>query len=102
MKNLFKSMEKLTPRELRYVNNRASVDVVIFHKQDKQAVLIIEVDGFAFHENNPSQLEKDAMKDEILRKYEFCFLRLPTNGSGEEGKIGNRLDFESSTNLKDR
>ncbi|SDH52796.1 AAA domain-containing protein [Desulfosporosinus hippei] len=92
VKNLLKSPEKLTPQEQRYVNNRASVDVVIFHKQDKQPVLIIEVDGFAFHENNPSQLEKDAMKDEILRKYEFSFLRLPTNGSGEEGKIRSQLD----------
>ncbi|SHN50622.1 AAA domain-containing protein [Desulfitobacterium chlororespirans] len=92
VKNLLKTTERLTPQELRYVDNRASVDIVIFHKQNKQPVLIIEVDGFAFHENNPAQLEKDAIKDEIMRKYDFRLLRLPTNYSGEEGKIKRELD----------
>lgn len=97
LKNLLKNTERLTPQEIRYVNNRASVDFVLFHKQDKQPVLVIEVDGFAFHENNPSQLEKDAMKDNILRKFDFQFLRLHTNGSGEEGKIKSKLDTALQT-----
>jgi len=52
----------------------------LFPKQDKSCKLIIEVDGFAFHENNPEQLKRDALKDAILSKYELNFLRLATNG----------------------
>ena len=64
---------------------------VVFYKQDKTCVLVIEVDGFAFHENNPDQLTRDRLKDNILRKYGIRVLRLPTNGSGEDEKIRNAL-----------
>lgn len=47
----------------------------------------IEVDGFAFHENNPRQLERDKIKNDILEKYNFNFLRLSTTGSNEKEKI---------------
>ena len=48
---------------------------------------MIEVDGFAFHENRPEQLKRDALKDSILKKYEIPLLRLATNGSGEQERI---------------
>ena len=63
----------------------------MFYKQDKACVLVIEVDGFAFHENKPEQLARDELKDNVLRKYGIRFLRLPTNGSGEDEKIRNAL-----------
>ena len=44
-------------------------DFVIFNKLDKMPVLVVEVDGYAFHANNPRQLERDKMKDAILQKY---------------------------------
>lgn len=91
LRNLLNDTVLLTPDELIYVNNRASLDFVVFYKQDKTCVLVIEVDGFAFHENNPDQLIKDKLKDNILRKYGIRVLRLPTNGSGEEEKIRNAL-----------
>lgn len=91
LRNLLNDTGLLTPDELRYVNNRASLDFVVFYKQDKACVLVIEVDGFAFHENKPEQLARDAMKDSILRKYGIRILRLPTNGSGEDEKIRNAL-----------
>ena len=91
LRNLLNDTVLLTPDELIYVNNRASLDFVVFYKQDKTCVLVIEVDGFAFHENNPDQLIKDKLKDNILRKYGFRVLRLPTNGSGEEEIIRNAL-----------
>jgi hypothetical protein len=31
-------------------------------------VLAIEVDGFAYHEDNPAQLTRDAIKNEISRR----------------------------------
>lgn len=50
------------------------------------------MDGFAFHENQPEQLRRDAMKDNILKKYNLPLLRLATNGSGEREKIEKMLD----------
>ena len=59
----------------------------MFYKQDKACALVIEVYGFAFHENNLEQLRRDALKDAILVKYEVLILRLPSNGSREREKI---------------
>jgi len=36
---------------------------------DKMPLLVVEVDGYAFHVNNPKQLERNKMKDAILQKY---------------------------------
>ncbi|MFD1531952.1 DUF2726 domain-containing protein [Pseudonocardia aurantiaca] len=55
-------------------------------------MLAIEVDGFAYHEDNPTQLERDAIKDEILRTHQMPLLRLPTTGSGEDSRIRRALD----------
>ncbi|MGH4137708.1 DUF2726 domain-containing protein [Clostridium sp.] len=58
---------------------------------DKMPVLVVEVDGYAFHANNKVQLERDKMKDEILRKYSIPILRVSTNESGEELRLYNKL-----------
>lgn len=55
-------------------------------------MLVVEVDGFSFHENNPRQLERDRMKDRIFDAYGLPLLRLATTGSGEEQKIRMKLD----------
>jgi len=44
-------------------------------------VLAIEVDGFAFHENNPDQQARDALKDETLDAHQMPLLRLTTTGA---------------------
>jgi len=92
--NLINDTEKLSAEELSFINHRASVDFVVYYKQDKSCKLIIEVDGFAFHENNPEQLKRDTLKDAILSKYKLNFLRLATNGSGEKEKIKSALADE--------
>lgn len=89
--NLLNDKTLLTDEERRYVYNGSSVDFVIFHKQDKKPMMIVEVDGFAFHENNPQQLKRDKLKDEILTKYNIPILRLSTNGSGEKEKLCSKL-----------
>lgn len=91
LQNLLKDTKLLTKEEKGYVINRASLDFVVFYKQDKSCALVIEVDGFAFHENCPKQLQRDAMKDNILKKYDIPFLRLATNGSQERKKIEEKL-----------
>jgi hypothetical protein len=92
LRNIIKNFDLLDDRETAFVNNRASVDFVIYNKQDKKGVLTIEVDGFEYHENNPEQLKRDAIKSSILDKYGIPLLRLPTNGSGEMDKVKSKLD----------
>lgn len=92
LRNLFNDDQLLTDDERNFINNRASLDFVIYYKQDKTCALVIEVDGFEFHENNQKQLQRDKKKDAILKKYKIPFLRLPTNGSGEKERICEELN----------
>lgn len=92
LRNLLNSVENLSYEELAYVNNRASLDFVVYYKQDKSCKVVVEVDGFAFHENRPEQLKRDALKDAILKKNNIPFLRLFTNGSGERERILRALE----------
>lgn len=92
LRNLLNTVENLSDEELAYVNNRASLDFVVYYKQDKSCKLVVEVDGFAFHENRPEQLRRDALKDSILKKYDIPFLRLATNGSRERERILRALE----------
>lgn len=98
LKNLLQHTDKLSQEEAQYVNQHASVDFVIYYKLNKQPVLIIEVDGYAFHENNQAQQAKDNMKNRILDKYQLSYMRLTTTGSGEEGKIKMKLEEVLNSN----
>lgn len=92
LKMLIRDTSKLDEKEFKYVaNSLTHIDFFIFRKIDKAPVLVVEVDGYAFHANNPKQLERDRMKDEILEKYNIPILRLPTNGSGEEDILKEKL-----------
>lgn len=93
LRNLLNNVELLDDEELRFVNNNASLDFVIYYKQNKSVFLVIEVDGFNFHENNPEQQRRDRLKNNILEKYKIKLLRLSTNGSGEREKVQNILDM---------
>ena len=92
LRNLLNTVDFLSDEELLYVNNRASLDFVVYYKQDKSCKLVIEVDGFAFHENKPEQHRRDELKNSILAKYDIPLLRLATNGSGEREKIMRALE----------
>jgi AAA domain/Protein of unknown function (DUF2726) len=87
-----RDLARLTPRQRDYVGNRASVDFVVYNRVTNQPVLAIEVDGFAFHENKPDQLERDELKDQILHAYQLLLLRLRTTGSDEPRRIRRHLD----------
>lgn len=92
LKDLFNETERLSEREKEYIRNRASFDFVIYDVINKQPLLAIEVDGFSSHRNNPEQLERDRLKNDICKKYEFPLLRFPTTGSNEISKIRSALD----------
>lgn len=92
LKMLIRNPEKLNEKECQFAMNILThTDFVIFNKMDKMPVLVVEVDGYAFHANNPKQLERDKMKDTILQKYGIPILRIKTNESGEEERLRNKL-----------
>ncbi|MEK3732575.1 AAA domain-containing protein [Paenibacillus sp. FSL M8-0334] len=90
--NLFTDLERLDEEERKFVKQRSSVDFVIYHKLDRSLALAIEVDGFAFHENNPEQLKRDKKKEEIFKKFGIELARFRTNESGEEQRIRELLN----------
>lgn len=92
LKMLIRNPDKMNEDEYRFAMNVLThTDFVIFNKLDKMVVLVVEVDGYAFHANNPKQLKRDEMKDRILEKYNIPILRIRTNESGEEAKLRNKL-----------
>lgn len=92
LKMLIRNPDKLNDAECRYAMNILThTDFLIFNKLDKMPVLVVEVDGYAYHANNPKQLERDKMKDNILRKYGIPILRIKTNESGEERRLRDKL-----------
>lgn len=105
LRELVKDIDNLEDKEKQYVNNRASVDFVIFNKMDNKPVLLIEVDGFAFHANNPEQLVKDSMKNSIAEKNNLKLLRFETGGKAYDKKyiineIRKALDINSQRKQK--
>ncbi|WP_432889257.1 AAA domain-containing protein [Kribbella sp. CA-245084] len=92
LRNLFLGDRPLTEAQATYIANRASVDFVVYNRVSNRPLLGIEVDGFAFHENDPMQLRRDKLKDEIFLAYEMPLRRLPTTGSDEVARIRTALD----------
>ena len=68
-------------------NRNTHIDFLIFSKLDYQPVLAVEVDGYAFHAANKRQLERDAKKNEILKKYNIPLERFATTGSSEKERL---------------
>lgn len=89
--SLLPDFDRLTAAQVSYVEKRASVDFVVYNRVTNEPHLLIEVDGFKYHEDDPRQRERDARKDAILRTYGMPLLRLPTTGSREEQRIRNAL-----------
>ncbi|MDR7239194.1 DUF2726 domain-containing protein [Neobacillus drentensis] len=84
---------KLTEDERRYAMNLLThTDFVIFNKLDKMPVMVVEVNGHAYHADNPVQLKNDKMKDEILRNYGIPIIRMKTTDSREEERLKEMLN----------
>ena len=93
LRMLIKDPVKLTEDERRFAMNILThTDFVIFNKLDKMPVLVVEVDGYAYHANNSIQLKRDKMKDEILPKYGIPIIRMKTTESREEERLRETLN----------
>jgi len=92
LRMIVRDVTALNERERSFVEHPWShVDFLIFNKMDKEPVLVIEVDGYQFHKQNEKQLERDLLKDGILKQIELPILHISTNASGEKELIENRL-----------
>ncbi|ECU9385491.1 TPA: AAA domain-containing protein [Salmonella enterica subsp. diarizonae serovar 61:l,v:z35] len=74
-----------SPSELSFMQNRASCDFVIYYKVGKTPLGVIEVDG-GYHLKRV-QIERDELKNSILKKCGLPLLRLRTIDSDIEGKL---------------
>ena len=91
LRALIRDLSILNLREVQFVTNCLShVDFLIFSRVTHRPILVIEVDGFAYHKID-KQRERDLLKDEILHKYNIPILRLSTIGSGEREKIYSKI-----------
>lgn len=91
LRNLLPDLSALTDRQLSYVRHRASVDFVIYNRVSNRPTLAIEVDGWQFHDNSPTQLKRDELKNEILAAHNLRLLRLSTTDSNEPYRIRQAL-----------
>jgi very-short-patch-repair endonuclease len=93
LKYLVFGLEGLLGREKEFVGHPFShVDFAIFNRFDKRPVLVVEVDGYQFHQLDPRQRERDEIKDRLLAKEGTPMLRLRTDGSDEENQIRIALE----------
>ena len=92
LRMILSDLTKLNTRELSFATNHLThVDFLVFSRITHQPILVIEVDGFAYH-NNEKQRERDQVKNNILEKYDIPILRLSTVGSGEKNKLIDVLE----------
>jgi len=97
LRMILSDLTKLNTRELSFATNHLThVDFLIFSRLTHQPILVVEVDGFAYH-NNEKQRERDQVKNTILEKYNVPILRLSTVGSGEKQKLVSVLESMNVT-----
>lgn len=90
---LVRDTDYLTAEESAYANHPwTKTDFVVYRKVDKSPVLVIEVDGYAFHRKGTRQAERDILKNAVLAKCGLPLLRLSTVGSDERNRIRIKLD----------
>ncbi len=75
-----------------YINPNSHADFLIYNKMSRKPVLVIEVDGISFHEQQEKQKVRDLKKDSVLSKVGIPILRLKTNESNEAKRIINTLN----------
>ena len=82
----------MTSKELQYASNYSThVDFLIVNRVSRKPVLVIETDGWAYHNAETKQHKRDEIKDSILEKYKLPLLRLSTIGSQEHIRIKSTL-----------
>ncbi|WP_171042359.1 AAA domain-containing protein [Sinomonas gamaensis] len=101
LRSLVPNLSTLPGPHAVFVQRRSSLDIVVYNRITRAPVLAIEVDGFKYHENNPTQLARDRLKDDVLEILALPLLRLSTTGSGEPERIRRALDSALAAGSRD-
>lgn len=79
LSRLIGDWDLLTDEERTFAESPFShVDFLIYNSLTKQPLQIIEVDGWQFHKNSEVQQHRDALKDQLLTKFDLCPHRIST------------------------
>ena len=79
LSKLIADWSDLDTREKTFAESPYShVDFLIYNSLTKRPLFAIEVDGWHYHKKSDVQQSRDALKDQILSKFEFCLLRIST------------------------
>lgn len=93
LKLLIKDTSLLTQEESAYLKHPwTHTAFILFNKIDKSPILVVEVDGYGFHEKNEKQLRRDRLKDSILEKYNIPIIRVQTTSSEEYKLLEDKLE----------
>ena len=78
-------------KKCEYAMNPAThLDFLILNRISKQPVLVVEVDGYDFHnEGGTVQASRDGLKDRMLEMYGILWSDFRTNGSREKSLLIN-------------
>lgn len=88
LRSILRDLSLLSGRELSFASNHLThVDFLIYSKLSHMPVLVVEVDGFAYHNENENEKERDVVKNTILEKYKIPIARFSTVGSNEKNRL---------------
>lgn len=88
LRHIIQDKTDLTEREKEFTSNANShLDFLIFSRLSYQPIMAIEVDGYKYHKANTIQMERDHVKDSIMKKYGIPLLRFSTVGSDERRRL---------------
>ena len=79
LSRLITDFEGLDTQEIAFISNSLShVDFLIYNSITKKPIMVIEVDGWKYHNLSEVQQSRDKLKDDILKKYGLKPYRIST------------------------
>lgn len=79
LSRLITDFEGLDTQEIAFISNSLShVDFLIYNSITKKPIMVIEVDGWKYHNLSKVQQSRDKLKDDILTKYGLKPYRIST------------------------
>jgi hypothetical protein len=79
LSRLITDFEGLNTQEIAFISNSLShVDFLLYNSITKKPLMVIEVDGWKYHNLSEVQQSRDKLKDDILTKYDLKPYRIST------------------------
>jgi hypothetical protein len=92
LSRLITDFEGLNNQEIAFISNSLShVDFLLYNSITKKPLMVIEVDGWKYHNLSEVQQSRDKLKDDILTKYGLKPYRISTVDTINVETIANML-----------